>query len=358
MVVREVDVEKQKTTVVPGAIAKRRTVRIALFIALGIIVVVASVWSILVGQYTIPIRDLPSILTSGPVGAQSMEEQVVWQIRVPRIVLGLLVGGALGVSGALLQAVFSNPLAEPSIIGVTAGAGVGASAVIVFNLTFLGTSTVAVGAFITAVITTVLVYQLARSRGRVQVINLILTGIAINAVSGALTSFFIYIAPTSSREEIIFWQMGSLNGSQWAHVNVVFVIVAIGLITAFGLGKQLDVLALGESSAGHVGLNVKRLRIIAIAVSTLLTAGAVAYAGLISFVGLIIPHLLRTVTGPANKILVPASALGGAALISVSDILARTLIPYADLPIGIFTAVVGGPTFFILLRRMMKKGVH
>ena len=358
MVVKEVDVEKQKAGRVPGAIAKRRTVRIVLFVALGAIVIAASLWSILVGQYTIPIRDLPAILAAGPTGAQTMAEQVVWQIRMPRIVLRLRVGAALGVAGALLQAVFSNPLAEPSIIGVTSGAGVGAAAVIVFNLTFLGTSTVAVGAFITAVITTILVYQLARSRGRVQVINLILTGIAINAVSGALTSFFIYIAPTSSREEIIFWQMGSLNGSQWAHVNVVFVIVTIGLVAAFGLGKQLDVLALGESAAGHVGLNVKKLRIIAIAVSTLLTAGAVAYAGLISFVGLIIPHLLRTVTGPANKILVPASALGGAALISVSDILARTLIPYADLPIGIFTALVGGPTFFIMLRRMMKKGVH
>lgn len=359
MVVREVDVEKRTAGAgVPEVVKKRRVVRVVLFVALGVIVLAASLWSILVGQYTIPIRDLPGILATGPTGAESMEEQVVWQIRMPRIVLGLLVGAALGVAGALLQAVFANPLAEPSIIGVTAGAGVGAAAVIVFNLTFLGTSTVALGAFITAVITTVLVYQLAKSRGRVQVINLILTGIAINAVSGALTSFFIYLAPTSSREEIIFWQMGSLNGSQWAHVNVVLVIVSIGIAISLGLGKQLDVLALGESAAGHVGLNVKKLRIIAIAVSTLLTAGAVAYAGLISFVGLIIPHLLRTITGPANKVLVPASALGGAALISVSDILARTLIPYADLPIGVFTALVGGPTFFIMLRRMMKKGVH
>ncbi|ALC04895.1 ABC transporter permease [Corynebacterium deserti GIMN1.010] len=356
MVVMEKSVEKHSLR--PQALEKRRSVRIALFVVLGVVVVAASLWSIVVGQYTIPLRDLPGILAAGPAGAESMAEQVVWQIRMPRIVLGLLVGAALGVSGALLQAVFSNPLAEPSIIGVTSGAGVGAAAVIVFNITIFGTSTVAVGAFVTAVITTVLVYQLAKSRGRVQIINLILTGIAINAVSGALTSFFIYLAPTSSREEIIFWQMGSLNGSQWAHVNVVFVLVGVGFVLALLLSKQLDVLALGESAAGHVGLNVKRLRLLAIAASTLLTAGAVAYAGLISFVGLIIPHLLRTVTGPANKILVPASALAGAALISVSDILARTLVPYADLPIGIFTALVGGPTFFILLRRMMKKGTH
>lgn len=348
----------QATTVEKRIIARRHTTRIALFVVLAVLLAVASLWSIVSGQYQVPLGDLPRILASGPGGASTMAEQVVWQIRMPRIVLCILVGAALGISGALMQAVFSNPLAEPSIIGVTSGAGVGAAFVIVFNLTFFGSSTVAFGAFVTAVITTVLVYQLSRIRGRVQVINLILTGIAINAVAGALISFFIYLAPTSSREEIIFWQMGSFNGSQWAHVSVVLVIFIIGAVVAARLGGQLDILALGESAAGHVGLNVSRLRIITIGAATLLTAGAVAYAGLIGFVGLIIPHLLRTVTGPANKVLIPASALGGAVLISIGDIAARTIIPFADLPIGIFTALVGGPVFFILLRRMLRKGSH
>ncbi|WP_080793239.1 FecCD family ABC transporter permease [Corynebacterium pacaense] len=341
-----------------SVLARRRATRIALFVGLGILLLATALWSIIVGQYTIPLADLPGVLAAGPLGATTMPEQVVWQIRIPRIVLGILVGAALGVSGALMQAVFSNPLAEPSVIGVTSGAGVGAAFVIVFNLTFLGTSTIAFGAFVTAVITTVLVYQLARSSGRVQVINLILTGIAVNAVSGAIISFFVYLAPTTSRDEIVFWQMGSLNGSQWSHVSVVLVIAVVGMFVAWRLGRHLDVLALGESAAGHVGLNVGRLRLIAIGASTLLTAGAVAYAGLIGFVGLIIPHLLRTITGPANRILIPASALGGAVLICLSDIAARTVVPYADLPIGIFTALVGGPTFFILLRRMLKKGGH
>ena len=206
--------------------------------------------------------------------------------------------------------------------------------------------------------TTAVVYQLARHDGRVHVINLILTGIAINAVAGAIISFLVYLAPTTSREQIIFWQMGSLNGSQWKHVIVVAPIIIAGAAISLRIGGQLDVLALGEKAAGHIGINVSRLRITAIGASTLLTAGAVAYAGLIGFVGLIVPHLLRGITGPANKALIPASALAGAVLIGLSDIAARTLIPFADLPIGIFTALVGGPTFFILLRRMLMKGRH
>lgn len=338
-----------------SVIAARTRRRVVLFIGLTVLLLVTVMFSIAVGQFTVPLRDIPSILAAGPRSGE-LTESVVWRIRLPRLVLGLLVGAALGVSGALMQAVFANPLAEPSVIGVTAGAGVGAAIAIVFNITLFGASTVPLAAFITAVLTTVVVYQLARHDGKVHVINLILTGIAINAVAGAIISIMVYLAPTTNREQIIFWQMGSLNGAQWKHVSVVLVVVLIGLIVSFQLGGQLDVLALGDKAAGHIGINVSRLRIIAIGASTLLTAGAVAYAGLIGFVGLIVPHLLRTITGPANKILLPASALTGAVLIGLADIAARTVIPFADLPIGIFTALVGGPTFFILLRRMLMKG--
>ena len=298
--------------------------RVVLFATLLVLLVGVVLFSVSVGQYHIPVGDVPRILIAGPEGA-SLAESVVWKIRLPRLVLGLLVGAAL---------------------------------VIVFNITIFGTSTVPAAAFITAVATTAVVYQLARHDGRVHVINLILTGIAINAVAGAIISFLVYLAPTTSREQIIFWQMGSLNGSQWKHVIVVAPIIIVGAAISLHIGGQLDALALGEKAAGHIGINVSRLRITAIGASTLLTAGAVAYAGLIGFVGLIVPHLLRGITGPANKVLIPASALAGAVLIGLSDIAARTLIPFADLPIGIFTALVGGPTFFILLRRMLMKGRH
>ncbi|MEZ2121585.1 MULTISPECIES: FecCD family ABC transporter permease [unclassified Corynebacterium] len=337
------------------AFQARRRNRIILFVILVLLLLGTTVFSVMVGQYTLKASELPGLFAAGP-GQDSIQQSVLWNIRLPRLVLGIIVGAALGVAGALMQAVFANPLAEPSVIGVTSGAGVGAAVVIVFNWTWFGTSTVPAAAFVTAVITTVVVYQLARHDGRVHVLNLILTGIAVNAVCGAAISLLVYIAPATSREQIIFWQMGSLNGAQWKYVTVVFPIIITGILISLFLGGALDILALGDKAAGHIGVNVHTVRIAAIGASTLLTAGAVAYAGLIGFVGLIIPHLLRGITGPSNKILMPASALAGAVLIGLSDIAARTLIPFADLPIGIFTAIVGGPTFFILLRRMMRRG--
>ena len=338
-----------------NAFQVRRRNRIILFIVLVLLLIGTTIFSVVVGQYTLDASELPGLLLAGP-GQDSIQQSVLWNIRLPRLVLGIIVGAALGVAGALMQAVFANPLAEPSVIGVTSGAGVGAAVVIVFNWNWLGTSTVPAAAFVTAVITTVVVYQLARHDGQVHVLNLILTGIAVNAVCGAAISLLVYIAPATSREQIIFWQMGSLNGAQWKYVTVVLPIIVIGVIISLLLGSALDILALGDKAAGHIGVNVQTVRIAAIGASTLLTAGAVAYAGLIGFVGLIIPHLLRGITGPSNRILMPASALAGAVLIGLSDIAARTLIAFADLPIGIFTAIVGGPTFFILLRRMMRRG--
>lgn len=336
----------------------RRKTRGYLFTALAIFLLIASLFSVAVGQYEIAISDLPALLSTGPVGHDSMAGSVLWQIRLPRLILGLLVGAALGVGGALMQAVFANPLAEPSVIGVTSGAGVGAAVVIVFGLNFFGSSTVPMAAFVTGLLTTWLVYRLAHFGGRIRVVNLILVGIAVNAIAGAIISFFIFFAPTTSREQIIFWQMGTLSGAKWEHVGVVGVIVITGLLCSWLLVKNLDLLALGDKAATHVGVDVNRLRAVSIILATLLTAGAVSYAGLIGFVGLVVPHIVRTVAGPSNAVLIPASALGGALLIAGADIGARTIIPFADLPIGIFTALVGGPTFFILLRRMMKKGAH
>lgn len=336
--------------------AQRHRLRVGTFIALLLLLVGAVLLSTALGQYYLSLPDLFSILTTGPTTQTDIASSVVWDIRLPRIFLGFLVGAALGVAGCLMQAVFANPLAEPSIVGVTSGAGVGAALVIVFEVSILGTFTVPAAAFLTSLIVTAIIYRLAHNRGKVAVVNLILTGIAVNAVCGAIISFMVYLAPTTSREQIIFWQMGSLTGSQWKHGWVVLPIVIVGFAIASRLGAQLDVLALGEKAAGHTGINVAALRMVAIVASAVLTAAAVSFAGLIGFVGLIVPHVLRTIVGPENKILLPASALAGALLIALADVAARTLIPFADLPIGIFTALVGGPTFFILLRRMMRKG--
>ena len=268
----------------------------------------------------------------------------------------MLVGAALGTSGAVMQSVFGNPLAEPGVIGVSSGAAVGACLSIVLNLQFFGIFTTPAFAFVGALAATALVYFLSRSSGRAKVLSMILTGIAVTAVANAIIAFLMFIADTTSRDQIVFWQMGSLNGSTWKAVASVWPVILIGLVACFVMASSLDVLALGERAAQHSGVNVERLRAVSIAATALLTGAAVAYAGIIAFIGLIIPHLLRMILGPSNRVLLPASALGGALLIALSDLGARTLVPFADLPIGIFTALVGGPTFFVLLRRSLGQG--
>lgn len=339
-----------------GAIHARRIGRTVLFAATASLLVLTAIASLVVGQFEFSPGELWPILTAGPMSASTLEASVLWQIRIPRLVLGLCVGAALGTGGALMQSVFANPLAEPSVVGVSTGAGVGAAIATVFGITTFGTMTVPIFAFATGIFVTVVVYQLARSGGRVRVLNLVLVGIAANAICGACISALTFIAPTTAREQIVFWQMGSLAGASWAQTGVVAAVVTFALACAMCFVRKLDILALGDQAAFHVGINVARLRMLAIALSTLLTAAAVSFAGLIGFVGLVVPHIVRTAVGPSNTVLVSASALGGALLIGAGDILSRTIIPFADLPIGIFTALIGGPTFFFLLRQMMRKG--
>lgn len=310
-----------------------------------------------VGQLKVPPAEvLGSVmhrlgLNVGTMPTHPNGDAALWTIRFPRIVMALLVGAALATGGALMQGVFGNPLAEPGVVGVSAGAAVGACAVIVFGWTFWGSWTVAGAAFVAGVVTTLVVYATAREAGRTEVVTLVLTGVAVNAVAGAALAFLSFIGDTKSREQIVFWQLGSLNGTLWAHVAVVAPLVAVGIIAAMAMSRQLDLLALGERPARHLGVDVERLRITAILVVALLTAGAVAFCGIIAFVGLVVPHLLRMIIGPGHRALIPASALGGATLLVAADLVARTAVRYADLPIGMLTALVGGPFFFWLIRR-------
>lgn len=344
--------------------AARRTWRVRVtVIAVLVLTLAGSMFAnIALGQYALNVSDVWREIMAGP-GAEpatrgDAANSVVWNIRLPRLTLGLLVGAALAVSGTILQGLLGNPLAEPGVIGVTSGAGVGAATAIVFNITFLGTATVPLFAFIAAIATAAIVYHLSRVQGEVRVLSLILTGIAVNAVAGAAISFFVYLAPTTSREEIIFWQMGSLNGAKWEQVATVAAPILLCIAASVAIASWLDVIALGERAARYAGIRIALLRPLVIGLSTALCAAAVSFAGIIGFVGLIVPHILRQVLGPSNKWLVPLSALGGAILVTVADLVARVLIAYSELPIGIFTALVGGPTFFILLRRNLRRGGH
>lgn len=344
----------------PTAAKKRRSRSAILFTALSITLIAVCLISAGSGQLTIaPSEVLASILRAvgidagPPVNATS--DTALWTIRFPRIVLALLIGAALAASGTLMQAVFSNPLAEPSVVGVSSGAALGAATAIVFGWTFLGEWSVALAAFIAGLATTLFVYFASRTRGKTEVVTLVLTGIAINAFAGAALALLTFLGDSASREQIIFWQLGSLNGARWQQVAIIAPLVLIGLIVAFGLARTLDLFSLGERGARHLGVNVELVRIIVIVIVAVLVSAAVAFAGIIAFVGLVVPHLMRMVLGPAHRPLLIASVLGGALLMASADLVARTAVPMADLPIGMLTSLVGGPFFFWLLRRTRRR---
>lgn len=216
---------------------------------------------------------------------------------------------------------------------------------------FSGVWTVAAAAFAGGLVTTILVYSLARGGGRTEVVTLILTGVAINAFAGGLIAFFTFVASPAAREQIVFWQLGSLAGATWQAVSVVAPLAAVGIGASIAISHRLDLLALGESVARHLGVNVERLRQFAIVVVAVLVASGVAFTGIILFVGLVVPHLMRMILGPAHRILVPASALCGAAVLLASDLLTRTLVDNVDTPLGMITSLIGAPFFFWMLRR-------
>lgn len=282
-------------------------------------------------------------------------ESTLWVVRFPRIVMGLAVGAALAVAGAVMQAVFGNPLAEPGVVGVSSGAALGASAAIALGVSVLGGPGVALFAFIGGLLATLLVYAVARAGGRTEVVTLLLTGIAVNAIAQAGIAFVLFAADTASREQIVFWQLGSLGGSRWDQVALVAAVAAVGIAISLVLARRYDLLALGERNARHLGVDVERLRLVSIVLVALLTGAAVAFTGIIAFVGLVVPHLIRMIIGPAHRGLILASAVGGGALLVVADLLTRTLIAGAELPIGMLTSLVGGPFFFWLLYRQRRR---
>ncbi|MEU3603011.1 iron ABC transporter permease [Streptomyces sp. NPDC006798] len=311
------------------------------------------------GAYDIPLGDvLASVQHKLGLGGQPLDrvgESVLWNVRLPRVVLALLVGASLGCAGALMQGVFGNPLAEPGIIGISAGAAVGAVASIALGLTLFGNWTVTVFAFAAGLLTVFLVYAMSRSGGRTEVVTLILTGVAVNAFAGALIGLFVFFADNAQITQITFWQLGSLSQATWPKVLAVLPCTLAGLLVAPLYARRLDLLALGERPARHLGVDVERMRITLILVVALLTAAAVAVAGIITFVGLLVPHLLRMANGPGHRFLVPGSALGGALMLAAGDLAARTVAEPAELPLGVLTALFGSPFFFWLLRRTRRR---
>lgn len=284
---------------------------------------------------------------------------ILWDIRLPRLLTGMLVGASLAVAGAVLQGLFRNPLADPGLVGVSAGAGLGAiSAIVLSGLLplglsdFFGPALVPVMAFAGSWLSVSVLYLIATRGGRTSVATMLLGGIAIAAMTAALSGLLIYIADDQQLRDLTFWSLGSLAGSSWSRTLYAAPLMLTALVAAPALSRGLNALALGEAAAHHLGIPVQRLKTLAILVVAAAVGAATAISGGIGFVGIVVPHLLRLATGPEHRALLINSALLGASLLLIADVISRSIVAPSELPIGIVTAVVGGPFFlWILLRR-------
>ena len=323
---------------------------------LGLLLMVACLISLGVGPTGVGLRDLWAYVSGDSASLSTQERVILEAVRLPRTALGLLVGAALAVSGAMMQGLFRNPLADPGIVGVTSGAGLAAVAAIVLGNTVLAPVSMMLGsqflplmAFFGALFNTWLLYLVGTRGGRTSTTALILSGIAIGALSLALMGLLIVMADDRQLRDITFWNLGSLGGATFGRVISIVPFVAFVLAIIPFVARGLDALVLGDAAAFHMGINVQRLKRVVIVAVAAAAGSTVAVAGSIGFVGIVVPHLLRLAMGPSHRFLLPGSALGGGALMLIADSVARTIAAPAELPIGIITALFGAPVFLFLL---------
>jgi iron complex transport system permease protein len=288
-------------------------------------------------------------------------EAIIWNVRVPRVLASVFVGCILSITGTAIQGVFRNPLADPSIIGISAGAALSAAVAIVlfqqiiFSFTIGGLGLLSVITFIGSFITAIIVFKISQHQKKTDVATMLLAGIAINAFAGAIMGFIIYLSDDSQLRTITFWTMGSLGGILWKHVLLLAICAIVAVVTFIGLGKSLNALALGESEANLIGVNTEKIKRKIVIVTALVIGVTVAFCGMIGFIGLVVPHIIRLVVGADHRFLIPASALGGSLLLIWADTLSRTIVAPAELPIGIITALIGAPLFLYLLIKQKTK---
>jgi iron complex transport system permease protein len=333
-----------------------------LFLLLGFLLLLVLWLSLALGPVSLPLGDTLRALArlcGLPVSADDLgqAELIVGQIRLPRTLLGIATGGVLALAGVAMQGLFRNPLADPGLIGVSSGAALGAAIAIVFGASMGGLPEafapylLSACAFGGGLLVTALVYRLGRHNGQTSVATMLLAGIALTALAGALIGLFTYLADDATLRTLTFWNLGSLNGASYPRL---WPLLLVTLLVACWLPRRVDALnalLLGESEARHLGFDVERLKVELILCTALGVGAAVAAAGLIGFIGLVVPHLLRLIVGPDHRVLLPASMFGGAILLLLADLVARLALAPAELPIGIVTALIGAPFFLYLLIR-------
>lgn len=324
---------------------------------LAALLIICVIFSAAYGPANIPYGDVARLLLRGiglPVGLDLPQSDftIVNTIRLPRILIGALVGAALACSGAAMQGLFRNPLADPGLLGVGAGGALAAVLTITSGLAALSLWTLPAAAFIGALMAAILVYSLSVTRGRADVSTLLLAGVAVSAFLGAITSaILLFTKDYNAIMAILSWLVGGLAGRGWDHLRVAVLPILLAMLATFAYSRDLNLLLAGEETAQSLGVNVPRSRLILLIVCSLMTGAAVSIAGGISFVGLIVPHMLRLIVGPDHRVLLPASALGGAIFLTLADTVARLVLQPAELQVGIVTALLGAPFFLFLLWR-------
>jgi iron complex transport system permease protein len=328
----------------------------------GILLLVAlAVTSLYMGVYVFEKHSLAELIQGLITNDDSISESdrfVMMDLRLPRIVMAVLVGSALAVSGTCLQGMFKNPLATPDLIGITSGASLFAAVAIVlgsflkpyipevFHFSFLS-----IMAFIGALLTMVLVYRISTSGGKTNVVIMLLTGVAITALGFAITGFLIYISKEEQLRDLTFWNLGSLAGATWTKNTILAVIVTVSYFFLINKGKALNAMMLGERDAQHLGIPVERIKKQIVVLTALMVGTSVAFAGTIGFVGLIVPYILRLIFKSNYHIILPMSAIFGGVLLLTADTISRTIAPPSEIPIGILTAFMGAPIFIAILIR-------
>jgi len=290
---------------------------------------------------------------------RAVDETIILQIRLPRVIGGAMVGAALATAGVLFQGLLRNPMADPYIIGTSAGAALGATIAMILpvNLAFLGFGLVPIAAFCGALATVILVYNLARVGGKTPVISMLLAGFVVSALLAAIIAFLMSISGQLGLDirSVYSFLMGHISVTGWTQIAIITPLVIGGIIVARFFAFHLNAFSLGEEGAAHLGVEVERDKILILALGSLLTAAAVSISGLVGFVGLVVPHAVRLSLGPDHRLLIPASALAGSAFMVIADLLARILLAPVEIPVGIVTAIIGAPFFLYLLRRSRRE---
>ncbi len=304
-----------------------------------------------------PLTVLQGVITGNPEVSLS-EKYVIWDVRVARIVMAILIGSILAVSGTVMQGMFKNPLATPDLIGITAGATLMAAITIVLGAHFrefipeiVQFSLLSIAAFIGALVTTFAVYRMSTTQGKTNVIIMLLSGVAISALGFAVVGFLIYLSKDEQLRDLTFWNLGSLGGATWTKNGILFTVMVLSYSVLIHKGKALNAMMLGEKDAEHLGIPVERIKKQIVVLTALMVGACVAFSGTIGFVGLIVPYILRLIFKSNYQIILPLSAVIGSILLLVADTFSRTVVAPSEIPIGVITAFLGAPVFIAILIR-------